>query len=228
MSLSGFAEKVWKRLWEPAFWARTLLTLPLLVLYYSSGESEMIAADARRWIEIGETQGWRCRPHLRGQTLQLLYLLTDKELRAFRSVLYYRVGKGALAGRFTAAILKRIYKGELKLVLEAESIGPGIYVAHGYCAGIVWGTVVGSDFWMQQRVTIGWGASNDSPHIGDRVTIYTGAVVLGGITIGDDVVIGANAVVTKDVPAGVVARGVPAKYYPRTEESLAASRATRP
>jgi serine O-acetyltransferase len=38
--------------------------------------------------------------------------------------------------------------------------------------------------------------------IGDRVTIYAGAVVAGPVTVGDDAVIGANAVVTRDVPAG--------------------------
>ena len=45
------------------------------------------------------------------------------------------------------------------------------------------------------------GLPNKSPKIGNRVTIYAGAIVIGPITIGDDVVIGANAVVMKDLPA---------------------------
>ena len=45
-----------------------------------------------------------------------------------------------------------------------------------------------------------------------RVVIGTGAVVLPGITIGKDAVIGAGAVVTKDVPAGVTAKGIPARW----------------
>ena len=49
------------------------------------------------------------------------------------------------------------------------------------------------------------------PTVGDRVTIGTGARVLGNIEIGDDVQIGANSVVVKDVPAGAVATGIPAR-----------------
>lgn len=50
-----------------------------------------------------------------------------------------------------------------------------------------------------------------APIIGNNVDIGAGAKVLGRITIGDNVVIGANAVVVKDVEAGLVVAGVPAK-----------------
>lgn len=49
------------------------------------------------------------------------------------------------------------------------------------------------------------------PIIGNNVTIYAGAKVFGKITIGDDVIIGANAVVTKDIPPHSMVAGVPAK-----------------
>lgn len=48
-------------------------------------------------------------------------------------------------------------------------------------------------------------------HIGNRVWIGAGAVILPGVTIGDDSVIGAGSVVTKDIPAGVVAVGNPCR-----------------
>lgn len=48
-------------------------------------------------------------------------------------------------------------------------------------------------------------------HIGSRVWIGAGAIVLPGVTIGDDTVIGAGSVVTKDVPSGVVAAGNPCR-----------------
>lgn len=48
-------------------------------------------------------------------------------------------------------------------------------------------------------------------HIGNNVWIGAGAVILPGITIGDDSVIGAGSVVTKDIPAGVVAVGNPCR-----------------
>ena len=48
------------------------------------------------------------------------------------------------------------------------------------------------------------------PTVGNRVTIGSGARILGPVTVGDDTQVGANAVVVKDVPAGAVAVGVPA------------------
>jgi serine O-acetyltransferase len=63
-------------------------------------------------------------------------------------------------------------------------------------------------------VTIGrayGGQAPGVPVLGDRVWVGPGAKVVGGITIGDDVAIGANSVVTTDVPAHSVVGGVPAK-----------------
>lgn len=64
--------------------------------------------------------------------------------------------------------------------------------------------------------------------VGDHVYIGMNSTILPGVTIGDNVVIGAGSVVTKDIPAGSVAAGVPAKvikplrqYYEElTERSL--------
>ncbi|MCC7495768.1 MAG: acyltransferase [Fimbriimonadaceae bacterium] len=50
--------------------------------------------------------------------------------------------------------------------------------------------------------------------IGDRVWIATGAIVLGGVTIGDGSIVAAGAVVTRDVPPGHLARGIPARSTP--------------
>ncbi len=47
--------------------------------------------------------------------------------------------------------------------------------------------------------------------VGDNVWLGGGVIVCPGVTIGDDTVVGAGAVVTRDLPAGVVAAGVPAK-----------------
>jgi acetyltransferase-like isoleucine patch superfamily enzyme len=47
--------------------------------------------------------------------------------------------------------------------------------------------------------------------IGDNVWLGSGAVVCPGVTIGEDTVVGAGGVVTRDLPAGVVALGVPAR-----------------
>lgn len=54
--------------------------------------------------------------------------------------------------------------------------------------------------------------------IGNDVWLGTGVVVTAGVTIGDGCIVGAGAVVTKDLPAGSIAGGVPAKVIGRREE----------
>ena len=58
------------------------------------------------------------------------------------------------------------------------------------------------------------------PTVGNRVTIGAGARVLGPVLVGDDVQIGANSVVVKDVPSGAVATGIPAVLrFPKRDAS---------
>ena len=59
---------------------------------------------------------------------------------------------------------------------------------------------------------------NRDIHIGNRVWLGAGVIVLPGVTIGDDAVIGAGAVVSKDIPAGVVAVGVPCRVLRKVDE----------
>ena len=77
--------------------------------------------------------------------------------------------------------------------------------------------VFGDDVIIRNGVTVGLKNTSirGSPIIGNRVDIGTGAKLLGPIHIGDDVVIGANAVVIKDVPANSIAVGVPARILPK-------------
>lgn len=55
-------------------------------------------------------------------------------------------------------------------------------------------------------------------HIGNRVWIGAGSIILPGVSIGDDSVIGAGSVVTKDIPSGVVAYGNPCKVVRKISE----------
>jgi serine O-acetyltransferase len=59
--------------------------------------------------------------------------------------------------------------------------------------------------------------------LGNRVDIGAGAKILGPIKIGDDVLIGANAVVITDIPADSIAVGVPARIRPRRTTALETS-----
>jgi serine O-acetyltransferase len=95
----------------------------------------------------------------------------------------------------------------------STDIGPGLNVQHG--TGIVVGPrfKIGSNFMIHQGVTIGQKYLN-SPHetiiIGNDVTIFAGAKVLGNIKIGDNVQIGANAVLLEDAESNSVYAGIPA------------------
>lgn len=72
----------------------------------------------------------------------------------------------------------------------------------------------GKNLSVYQGVTIGnkgnGSRSEITPTIGDNVSICANATVIGGIKIGNNVVIGAGSVVTKDVPDNCVAHGNPA------------------
>lgn len=55
--------------------------------------------------------------------------------------------------------------------------------------------------------------------IGNRVWLASGVIVLPGVTVGDDCVIGAGSVVTKDIPAGSVAVGNPCRVIRKIDEN---------
>jgi serine O-acetyltransferase len=77
--------------------------------------------------------------------------------------------------------------------------------------------VFGDDCVVRNGVTVGLRSAGKrgSPVIGSRVDIGAGAKILGSVRIGDDVAIGANAVVLIDVPSNSIAVGVPARVLPR-------------
>jgi serine O-acetyltransferase len=77
--------------------------------------------------------------------------------------------------------------------------------------------IFGDDVVIRNGVTIGLRHTGvpGAPIIGNRVDIGAGAKILGAITIGDDVAIGANAVVIEDVPSNFIAVGVPARLLRR-------------
>ena len=91
-------------------------------------------------------------------------------------------------------------------------IGKRFTIEHSGAIVVSGDAIFGDDCVIRQGVTVGLRNRNHrgSPRIGNRVDIGAGAKLLGAIVIGDDVVIGANAVVLCDVPSGSIAVGVPA------------------
>jgi serine O-acetyltransferase len=101
------------------------------------------------------------------------------------------------------------------------TIGRRFFIDHGM--GVVIGetTEIGDDVMVYHGVTLGGRSLQHGkrhPTIGNRVTIGAGAKILGPLRVGDDSAIGANAVVTRDVPAESIATGIPAVIRLRTEK----------
>ena len=97
------------------------------------------------------------------------------------------------------------------------TVGRRVRIDH--FGGMIFGArSIGSDVILRQNTTLGVLSTDDlnaKPMIGDRCDIGAGAVILGHVRIGPDAVVGANAVVLKDVPPHHLAVGVPARIIPR-------------
>ena len=103
------------------------------------------------------------------------------------------------------------------------TIGKGLFIDHGM--GVVIGETaeIGDDVLLYHGVTLG-GTGKDKgkrhPTVGNSVVIGTGAKVLGPINIGNNVKIGANSVVLRDVPDGSTSVGIPAININRSKMTI--------
>lgn len=95
-------------------------------------------------------------------------------------------------------------------------VGAGLYFPHFGCIFIGEGAVIGCNCDIYQGVTIGYSGRpghSGYPVLGDRVFVAAGAKVIGPLQVGNDVAIGANAVLTKAVPDQAVVLGIPGKVH---------------
>lgn len=106
-------------------------------------------------------------------------------------------------------------------------IGRRFFIDHGM--GIVIGETaeIGNDVTLYQGVTLGgtsWNKGKRHPTLEDGVVVGAGAKVLGPFTVGAGAKIGSNAVVTKAVPAGATAVGIPGRIILKSDDELEAKR----
>ncbi len=138
--------------------------------------------------------------------------------RGFRAVVYYRLARYLMVKRvrYIPALIKArcISRTGADIACEAE-IGLGLVITHP--VGVVVGSrvIIGENCTIMQGVTLGekWAdrCGKQVPIIGNDVILSAGSKVLGGVEIGDRVMVGANAVVTESVPPGKVVGGIPAR-----------------
>ena len=97
----------------------------------------------------------------------------------------------------------------------AEGIGPGLFIQHGRATGVM-AQRIGENCFINQHVVVGYKNLGDRPPIiGNNVAIRAGAKIFGPVEIGDNSIIGANAVVFKDVPPNCTVIGVPGRTVKR-------------
>jgi serine O-acetyltransferase len=172
--------------------------------------AEAVVADARVTAEYrGDRAEFRGRLDALAQVIRLC-VVSD----AFLAQVLYRA-KASLQARGVPLLPRLAHR--LAMVSAQVSIGdpvivqPGVYILHGQVVldGLV---EIGSGVTIAPWVTIGLRAGDvRGPTIEDEAQIGTGAKVIGPVRVGAGAHIGANAVVTDDVPPGVTAVGAPAK-----------------
>lgn len=125
----------------------------------------------------------------------------------FRNIVCYRINseKSHSIFQFRGWALMPAQKD---IYIICDDIGGGFYISHGY-ATVIYAKCIGRNFHAFQSITIGQ-KNGLVPTIGDNVTIYSGARVFGNVMIGNNVEVGANAVVLQDVPSNSIAVGIPA------------------
>ena len=148
----------------------------------------------------------------------------DPPRKLLRTIRKYQSAKAR--GGFPARLACRwwsLWHRFWSVITQAEitlscRIAGGLKIPHPNGIVIHPKTEIGPNCLILQQVTLGTtGSAEGAPKLAGRVDIGAGAKVLGPVTLGPHVLVGANAVVTRDVPENSVAVGIPAEVRPRKD-----------
>lgn len=165
---------------------------PHMLCYVCSKNKKHIAADVAAYKEDGK----------RGS---FLWLMTYNP--SFRTLFYHRIGG-------VSKLISWLAPGQVTLTIpKTTKVGDGVLLFHSY-GTILNAREIGEGCRIVCNITLG-DKKGKTPIIGKHVEILPGAVIAGDVTIGDNCVIGPNAVVYKSVPANCVVVGNPAYILKR-------------
>lgn len=172
---------------------RGLRIIPHYVFFKISKNSEVISFEINHWLRI-----LNIKDNLFFGFVQLMLFYPE-----FRNLFYYRIGhKNSKYISFLCPKMSSLF-------INCKNIGRGLFIQHGF-ATIIEAQSLGENCWINQQVTIGYKNKTDCPTIKNNVTICAGAKIIGDVTIGNNSIVGANAVVIKSVPDNVTVVGIPA------------------
>lgn len=105
------------------------------------------------------------------------------------------------------------------------TVGKGLSLYHGHALVVNQGVVIGDNCVLRNSTTIGHkkladGSFTKCPVIGNNVDIGANVCIIGDITIGDNVIIGAGSVVTKSFPSNCIIVGNPARILEKKNEDI--------
>ena len=182
--------------------------------------SELIRSDLARYEETYR---------LRGQAPSKAKIFWESLFfkAGFQAALLYRLShwlhqrKLTYLAWFVARLSITLTGAEIEFNTE---IGPGLLIAHPVGIVIGRGTVIGSHATIFQGVSLAAKSYHpdeirEFPRIGNHCFLFARSAVFGGVRVGDSCVVAAHAVVTKDMPAGALARGGPAEIIPHEGRS---------
>ncbi len=157
----------------------------LLVYLFSKEQRGILDYERDVWLKLNHFPK-------RGMRGFMTLLVTFPE---YRSLFYFRTGKNWLSW---------FVKGQTNLYfhMKSEQIGKGLMIWHGYST-VLNAKRIGENCQIWQNVTLGKKTiyeTDDRPTIGNNVSMCTGSVIVGDISIGNGVIVGANATVVKNVP----------------------------
>jgi len=171
-----------------------ILFLPHVFLFLLSKEKETIILDLY------------ARKTKKTNLITVCYDLSCELLinSYFRTLFYFRTNN------IFSKVLRFFYPKNKSLIIDVNTkIAGGLVLAHPYCT-ILNATSIGKNVYVNHLVTIGE-KNNLKPIIGNNVELHANCMIIGGITIGDNAVIGAGAVVVSDVPEHAIVVGNPAR-----------------
>ena len=164
---------------------------PHLIVFNFHKNESIIKYDTARWMKLLKINS----------NIQMGFIKLMTFHPEYRNLFYNRIAPYHMPISWLCPKMK-----SLVLCTDTRDIGPGLFIQHGWST-LLGAKSIGKDCWILQNVSIVYANETDHPTIGDNVTIYCGAILIGDIKIGNNSIIGAGAVVVKDVPDNSVVVG---------------------